>query len=295
MKKFLIQSALFGLLLTGLNLVLYRQGKALYFGNYAQADTTVSTFLLADSRGLSLNNFPADYGVANFSSNSDNYADMLRKLKYLIRHTQIRKLYISADDHMLSPYRERTNNQDISVVLTEATDYQNEVQFLKERYLKYYVVLFQPVVRTIVRSKMEAWVSRTITGAAKNNNTLQDGWAALDATARKQQAANRFVLQYPGNQPSAEMATALEQIAALCKENNIEIVAIQFPLSNEYLQWVNNTPYRSVDLFKKLSIPVLDYRSVYKDSLFVFKNQDHLNDRGGRLFTDLLFGTHNSQ
>lgn len=287
MKKFLLQTLLFGLLLAALNGLLYQQGKALYFGNYGKVDTAATCFLLADSRGLSLNNFPADYGVANFSSNSDNYADMLRKLQYLLRHSHIKQLYISADDHLLSSYRERTNNQDISVVLTESSDYENTFQFVKERYLKYYVVLFQPVVRTIVRSKIEAWVARNF-GAASSKKPI-DNWSLVDSFTRTQQAQNRFILQYPDSQPSAAMVKALEQIIQLCKEHNIQLIAFRFPLTKEYLQQTDHMPFHSNEVFMKWNVPVLDHSRLYMDSSHYFKNQDHLNDLGGRVFTDHLW------
>lgn len=291
MRKFLIQCLLFSLLLLAINQLLYIKAKALYFGNYGIVDTTSSRFLLADSRGISLNGFPKQYGVANFSSNSDNYIDILRKVKYLIRHTPVKRIYISADDHLLSSYRERTNNQDISIVLTTSEDYNNYFNYVKERYLKYHIVLFQPVVRTIVRTKYEAWVTKNL--FTENTEPLisdkERSWESLPEQEKMANASDRHLLQFPDQLPSPKMYQALTMIIKLCKENKVELVGIKFPLTKEYMLAAWKTPFQTDSVFRSHSISILDYRDLYKDNAGFFRNQDHLNDEGGRQFSEMLF------
>ena len=289
MKKFILQCLLFGLLLLVINQVLYVNAKALYFGNYATVDTTASRFLLADSRGLSLNGFPKQYGVANFSSNSDNYVDILRKVKYLIRHTSVKRIYISADDHMLSSYRERTNNQDISIVLSAPEDYNNYALYIKERYLKYYIVLFQPVVRTIVRTKYEAWVTNNLFARNAETSNKERSWDSRPEVEKMTKASERYLQQFPDQIQSTSMYRSLNEIITFCKENKVELLGIKFPLTKEYMLAATNTPFQTDSVFRSHSISILDYRDLYKDNAGFFRNQDHLNDEGGRQFSEMLF------
>lgn len=291
MQKFLLQCLFFGLVLLAINQLLYVNAKSLYFGNYSSVDTTASQFLLADSRGISLSGFPTRFGVANFSSNSDNYTDILRKVNYLVRHTGVKRIYISADDHMLSSYRERTNNQDISIVLTEAKDFEHYTQYFKERYLKYYVVLFQPVVRTIVRTKIESWVSKKLFWRSADTGIKNSSWEVISEQQKLANAVERYYMQFPDPSISPSMYGSLTEIIRSCKAHQVELIAIKFPLTKEYLMSAAQAPFHTDSIFDAHSIRVVDQREIFKDSSQFFLNQDHLNDLGGKRFSELLFGS----
>ena len=106
-----------------LNVIMYYFGEKYYFKGYYEYSLAYDTYILADSHGLVLENDSEIYGAYNFSAASDSYIDMLRKIKYLARNTNIQKVYITVDHHTLSPYRERINNTDRSTFYSTSEDY----------------------------------------------------------------------------------------------------------------------------------------------------------------------------
>ncbi len=114
-----------------------------------------STYLLADSHGIPLGDFTELYDVHNFSGHSDSYFDMERKLKYLIRNTNVSKVYISVDDHTLSPTREKQNNLDRSAYYTEKEDFSDFQDFFLEKYLNYYCVFLNDRYSLVIKNFLQ--------------------------------------------------------------------------------------------------------------------------------------------
>jgi hypothetical protein len=110
--------------------------------------------MLADSHGVPLSNMLEQYGIYNFSFGSDSYFDMYRKIKFLSGKTNVRRIFISADEHTLSPYREKTNNMDRSLIYASKKEFKSNYMYIKEKFIKKYIVFFQPKIGDVIQSYM---------------------------------------------------------------------------------------------------------------------------------------------
>ena len=125
MRKFIIKTIYFSFILIIINVILNHYGNNIYLNNYKNYSSKFNSFLLADSHGLPLKNYTEKNGVYNFSAGSDSYFDMKRKINFLLTQTKVDTIYITVDDHTLSPYREKTNNLDRSIYFSTINDYSN--------------------------------------------------------------------------------------------------------------------------------------------------------------------------
>ena len=79
----------------------------------------------------------------------------------------------------------------------------------------------------------------------------------------------------------------------LAQKNNIEVILIRHPLTNEYLN--NMYPKMKTDvnrlidkLSRKYNLKKFDYRYIFKDKQNLFANTDHLNKNGIQKFAKIL-------
>ncbi|MBN2789747.1 MAG: hypothetical protein JXR69_06130 [Candidatus Delongbacteria bacterium] len=250
--------------------------------NNQYVNDSCKIILLADSHGLPLKDNLKMQGVLNYSSASDSYFDMYRKLLYSIKNSSIEKVIITTDNHTLSKYRENFNNSDRSVKYIQFNDYDllitNSYELFKEKYLQRIVPLFNPKTTEIVKNYFKSFL--------ENKNKAQTNWKLNNK--KRQLSRERAELQYVGSDSSEKLTECVRSIIELCKDRKIDIVAIKFPLAKDYLNETYGKNYGADNIFKSLGIPVYDFRELYIDHDEYFSNQDHLNDKGGKLFSEEL-------
>lgn len=289
MRKFLTSILYFLIILFTINLLLYSISNKIYIGNYRNVSLNYSSYLLADSHGLPLEDNTEQYGIYNFSAGSDSYFDMLRKLYYLIHNTKVETIYITVDDHTLSPYRENLNNLDRSVIFSTPDSYNSYLKYIKERYLINNVVFFQPKARSVINN----YLLSNLKDVLKYNDEMpvekERNWNKISLENRKISAYNRFISQFPEKPYSENLIKSFIEIINLCKKNNIDLIGIKFPLSNEYIEIIGDRTFNADSVLLSHNFRVLDYKRIYCDNESYFKNQDHLNATGGKLFTEFLF------
>ena len=87
MRKFIFSIFYFLIIILLFNGVVFVFANDNYYKGYHEfPDKSYHAFLLADYHGMPLEKFPEKFGNYNFSPNSDSYADMERKITYLIDH-----------------------------------------------------------------------------------------------------------------------------------------------------------------------------------------------------------------
>jgi len=290
MRKFIKHSLLFLLILLGINTIIYFAGRSLYFGDYSNVSTSFRSYLLADSHGLPLKNLTEKYGVYNFSAGSDSYFDMYRKVVYLIKNTRVDTIYITADDHTLGEYRENNNNSDRSVVYSEPGQFDSYYHYVKDRYIKHYIALFQPKLRYIIRSYMVSKLKATVQSNKQwPSNNKQSTWKAINNDERIKLSQRRSHTQFPDDKNSVNLEQDLTAIIKICKQNNIELIGVKFPLTAEYVKVTANKSYGADRVLKLNGYKALDFSKLYSGNSEYFADQDHLNEVGGRYFVNFLF------
>ncbi len=282
MKKFVLNIILFGLCLLSVNTIVFSIQYHIYLKPYGIIDIEYDTYLLGDSHGGVLNRFTEEYGVYNFCYGTDSYIDMLRKLKYLIRNSRVKRIIITLDENTLSPLKDNSNNLDRSVHFMIWKDY--PISTITKVYLKYYIVLFNPKCRDIVSLYLKTKLLRQI----RPNNNEEIKWDKLPAAARELESF-RFVKRVFNYESKSELlSSALENIITLCEQNNIKILGIKYPLSKELIETIGDRGYSADSIFYNKGLKVYDFKSLYIDNDRYFRNIDHLNEIGGREFAKVI-------
>ena len=244
MKRFLTYCASFLLLLIGVNIVVTAVILKLYYSPYEALTfntQSIHTLILSDSHGLALEDNLNNAGIGNFSASSESYFDMLRKLRFAIKHCpNLQRIILTADDHTLSSYRESANNKDRSLYFID--DYENDplinnwYQGLKEKQITKYIGLVNPKGRDVFKAYIKGIFHEK--KASKKVN-----WKEND---RKEiESKTRAIKQFPDKASSLRLKDALKQIISLAHSKNIKIIGIKYPLASQYIKdtkgdWVKN-------------------------------------------------------
>ncbi|WP_339881228.1 hypothetical protein [uncultured Algoriphagus sp.] len=286
MNLFLKQVFIFLGLLVAVNFSLFFLIRGFYIKDYDEVDLNYSSYLLADSHGTPLGDFTENHAVHNFSGQSDSYLDMERKLKFLIRNTPVNRVYISADDHTLSPTRENQNNLDRSAYYTEAHDYASIVQYINEKYINYYCVFmndrYSLVIKNFIQNELFE-VSKW--GGVRSKSSWEDLSKKDQIAISKDRIKNYFEVP----QRSEKMSESLLRIILLCKEKDIELIGLRFPLTKTYVDLLNEESYEADSLMSVYQLPIIDLDSLYLDQDSLFRDMDHLDKKGGEKFAKVLF------
>lgn len=282
MKRFLRKIARLLLILVLLNGLLYLVAEKLYFSEYREHALDYTSYLLADSHGVAISDFSSNYGIFNFSSASDSYLDMKRKLKFLIANTAVDTIYITVDDHTLSPYREATNNAERSEFYKAAADYSSYSEYITTRYIKHYLIISQPKIGKILLSYLKSSI--------KNGglDTDDKNWENVDKAEKLKSVAMRIKDQFSDDTPSKILEKDLLDIVEICKEDEITLIGIKFPISADYINALHDRSYGADGLFRELDLTVLDFKHAYRQKDHYFKDQDHLNADGAATFVQQL-------
>lgn len=289
MKRFFISSLFFLIGILVINAFIYQIVNKLLYKPYSIELNKVEkydSFLMADSHGKSVNQADLDkISIFNLSYNSDSYVDIYIKLNYLINNNvKIKNLYLTADEHTLSPYRETGNNNSRSVFFTDYTSY-------NELYGKQYATYFYETIFikyfALINTNNSKLVRKYL---FSENETPYDEKSFKDLTVkeRKRKAESRVKLQFVGNTHSSKMNKYLEKIFMLCRENNISVYGIKFPVSKAYLTSLSNKSYNIDSIFRENKIRVFDLKKVFIENDDYFENQDHLNKKGSQQFSKIL-------
>lgn len=288
MKRFCYNIFIFFTIILLFNSILFLFAISKYYIGYEKRPAkSYSAFILADSHGLPIGDFSEKYNVFNFSAGSDSYFDMKRKISYLLENGYIvDTIFITVDDHTLSPYREKTNNLDRSSIYSSPNEYENQYEFLKEKYVKYYFPIFQPKISSLFKSYLKAKL-KVLYQPTKNSLT-EKVWSDCPEDDRIKSAENRMKSQFPADNNSKRLEKTLLEIIHLCQTNEIELIGIKFPLSSSYLKVLDSQSYGADELFLSKDLNVKDYKEIFIENPEYFANQDHLNSKGGKIFTKRL-------
>jgi hypothetical protein len=254
---------------------------------YEQPPKNCSTFIFADSHGEPLGNPHVKKGIYNFSYPGDNYKDMKNKIQFLIDHDYpVATIILSLDDHLFSTYRENLNNNQRSILYSTYSGAQGEPQFLRKKYLEYYLPLLSGKVRGLFR----LFIFSKIKKIAQPSKTTVRKKALVEISDVKSQdkSEQRINTIYNGQSYSKSSEKELYNLLKLCQSNNITIFGLKFPVSSSYAHAA--APYKNnfaVDK-NKLDVKMLDYERLFFEHPEYFADQDHLSELGGRILFNTL-------
>jgi hypothetical protein len=283
MNLFLKKTFIFLILLVLLNLIIFLLTNYLYNNKYISNVSILdkSVFLLSDSHGHSLGKFTETYNVKNLATQSDSYADMYRKLKYINNRTKVKRIYLSVGGRLFSEYRDVKNNSERSIFLLSYADYDNTLEFLIEQYVKRFLIYPTSEQHTV-------FVSVLLSKLKIGKVWVKTKWNDLNPSERVLQASKR-VNDFNLDTKSDIQNQCFKKIIKFCKNNNIELILVQIPLSKEFMNDPNFSIYDYSEIPEMKELKILDYTKIYWNKPFFFEDQDHLNEKGAEEFCKLLF------
>jgi len=292
MKKFIYNLSLFCLILLVINSLLYLAYKDLYLDEYIKTPDGFKSYILSDSHGLPIDAYAEEFGIYNFSAGSDSYIDMKRKLNYLIKRQKVDTVFIQIEGQVLSNFREHSNNADRSIYYTSLNDYKSTFKYIKEAYIKYYIIFLNPKSQSLFNYYIMSKIYSLLGQNNKRNNT---DWKAL-SNKKKEELALARAEQFYSSELSKSHKEAFENIIDICKTNNIELIGIKFPLPDEYLDVlsnpINHVIYnrfqRADSILLSYNLKVINFEKAFKGKNHLFQDEDHLSTDGGRLLADSL-------
>lgn len=289
MKRFLAFSSVFLFLILVFNTILYFISKEIYIGKYSDYPRHFKSYLLSDSHGLPLSNFLKKKGIYNFSVASESYFDMSRKINFLIKHKIVDTIYISADDHTLSPYREIANNLDKSIFYTNMDDYTSFFEFIVNRYMLYYLVIFQPKPRDVIRNYFFSPIKHFFEEKSRQKESRKSQvWDKFTENKRIELSRMRAREQFNFEARSIKLKNKLLEMVQMCKQHKIVLIGVKFPLSKEYIHEISGKSFYADEILRSKGVKVLDFKNVFQSKTDFFINQDHLNEKGGKAFVELF-------
>ena len=245
-------------------------------------------FLLSDSHGESVEKKDlSEVGIYNFAFDSDSYIDMMLKLNYLNNNAAPETIFLSVDDHTLSPYRENMNNRSRSIRFCDWSLYK---QFYGQGYLSYifekYCYPYLPLLNTNNSKLFYSF----LTSFFKVKNLEEDGtsqFADLSYEQKIKSSMNRMQYQFPQDNNDKNLnlfKEALLQMISLCRKNNITLIGVKFPLAKNYIEVLGDKSYDADTFAKKQEVKVIDLKSIFIGRDHLFSNPDHLNKIGSKEF-----------
>lgn len=282
MKRFFYNIFIFFALILFFNEILFLFAISKYYKKYEKyPDKSFTKFILADSHGTPIHDFSEKYNVFNFSNGCDSYFDMKRKLLFLLRNGyHVDTIYITVDDLTLNPHKEKFNNLDRSSIYSFPDDYESDYKFFKERYIKYYLPILNPKITLLFKFYL-----KTKLKVIHNNSSNEKAWSDLSENVRINRAKNRMKSQFPTDNRSKRLQNTLLEIISICQTNDIELIGIKFPISNSYIKVLGNINYGADELFISKGLKVIDKKEMFVDNPEYFADQDHMNSKGGKIFT----------
>jgi arsenate reductase-like glutaredoxin family protein len=215
---------------------------------------------------------------------------MYQKIKMLINlNPKLKYLLIEADYHQFYEYS-----------FTEGTIYTKYaflLQDMKTGYEDLFYSLNKEIAPTLhkriiqkIQQSGEAAILKIDTQQEREKN-----WSKLTQPQRDAKNTSRYnSFKFSNNKKMNKYSVDYYQkTIELAQKNNIEVILIRNPLSNEYLN--NMYPKMKTDvnrlidkLSKKYNLKKFDYRYIFKDKQNLFANMDHLNKNGIQKFAKIL-------
>lgn len=288
MKTFITKLGLAGIVLLIMNLFLYRHINKHYIAEYLENDTSYEQYLLADSHGGPLSTIAEDYGVYNFSYPSDSYIDMERKLDFLVKNTSVKKVYITVDPHSLSPYRFTLNNKARSVFYSSRNNFESAWEYFEKKNLQSRVVF---VNGDYINFLKEKWQSQLFDGpVAVAPSPVVSTWADVPYDTKVQLSDKKVEKLFSYKSTSEQLVKSLENMIALCKKENIQLIGVRFPYSPLLTEKIGDKGFDVDSVFMKNDLLVLDYTDHRLwDVDENFADENHLTYKGGALLAEFLF------
>ena len=229
------------------------------------------------------------------ANGGDNLRQMLLKLDFAVRNKPtIKYAVIPIDFHSFSNYRyhDKSFKKDLlySRNFSLISDLYKVTWFnIGGQLLSYYVPLISgdnwERYFLIISKQLEESIS------SQNEKTAAT-WPKLTQAQRNTIAQKRIESQLKEPIVHDEMVYAFDRLISFCKQNDIKLIGIKYPLSREYRNLLKKYEIDKVDEVyrsrRNRFMFINDYHELFNESPQYFNDSDHLSLEGSNKFTSML-------
>ena len=283
MKTFLKNIAIFTIGFLIINVLIYHfLFKPAIFDKYLFNDNTIESyniFLVSDSHGEFLGNTPSKNKIYNFSNTSENYLDMYLKVQYLTSVLgKNDTILLAVDNHNLSSYRNGFGRINENIIyaddFSEIEPSAIQTDFHFKKFTKY-IPLLQPEYNKSVIQYATRSDSKT---------TKIQRYSSLRPEEKEKALRKRFLEQFENKTVSHQQKEYLQKIVTLCKNKNITLVGLRFPITKDYYSMIKENDFGINDFWKSQDLPIIDMHNMFFANDDYFADPDHLNKIGAEVF-----------
>jgi len=263
-----------------------------YISNVIDAERSDGkVIILGDSHAFkAIDNELIGKNMLNLSYPSDSLMEMYIKLGYLLENgKKIKYLVLPADYHIFSSYRLNNNNCDFIVPLV-STDIYNKIYSENISAVEKKLLEFNPFLLSRERTKISRWIFNKMLIDTINHDGANMMWSDTTNEYREHQTNLRLNKQLAHTILEKNLQLYYTQIVELCFDNEIEIIAIRYPVSSEYSEQLKKYDIEKVNRYidNLEFVEYVDYTNVFNEYPNYFSDMDHLNDQGSLVFTEVL-------
>lgn len=227
----------------------------------------------------------------NFAVPSETTEQTFYKTRWILKeYPNIEIFVFPYDPHMFWSYR--SNEYHDRIFWINFLSYEELMQVTNTSKVKTYMLTNFPVISNgeealelllYHEDKTEMYL-----GWQKITNNSVEGKDVLTKARRRVQGQTKN-----GNERNMRLFTSFLQTIRLLEQNNKTVILIKFPLTEEYLEAVEETGMSITNFYKEESyllekfpnLYILDHQNIYKENKSLFSDSDHLNIQGAELFS----------
>ena len=277
---------------------------------FTKQDVQPHVLLLGDSHAaLDIRSKFLDEGYYNFSSPGEGWREMILRMHAAVKLKKpITHVVIPLDDHAFAPYRANdlfftnflhfSDSEDIKEVFKPSF-----ATFFKTR-VSSALPLVSPSNRSLLRKVIGEDVYAFMTKTTNEKAVILDAWGGMVPTdelvwsefresRRKEEIASRAAKHFREPLVNKELMSLFEGFLAYCKQHNIMVIGVHYPVTTDYQNAGVSTNARELEelheQYRNLPLAAhFDYYHAFDHQQNYFRDPDHLNTAGAIVFSQML-------
>jgi len=255
--------------------------------NFFKEKNNIETVFLGSSHFYKgINTDKIGHNVFNLSFAGRNYLTLYYLLKaYIKTMPSLKRIVLEADYHNFTSY---ISNFSINHPFIKYVDFAELFRIKGPLF-----ILNRVNYLTVLDERLgKSFFIDNVLGYIINNHKLslfQTIWISRVPKTSKERVNLHFGDRKPINQ---EMVLYFNKIIDLCRENNIEIITLRMPVSDEYIKFSDEfkegreLKEKVRDILTNSGCKNYDYENLYSAQKFLFwSDGDHLTKEGAEIFT----------
>lgn len=231
-------------------------------------------------------------GAINYSYYGENPALTYYKLKHLIEVIGVKPKTVLLQIDITRYCKAYLSYYKNKYYYQEFVDIENLLKkniISKEDFLQLKLNKLLPHLEMVAAVKRTEYTNSSINRSFDDYDNKQQQKTTNSFVRGKLGITNKASLFYPA------ALYYLEQTVILCKNHDINILAIKYPVTDIYLEavsdaasWNVNNPTPQEELIIKYEVPVIDLERSFESQYNLFTDSHHMNSLGKAKCTDLV-------